>query len=79
MLVQSNRVALIWNIAAGAPSPVQHVLTDHTRAITDLHWSPIDLNLIATAAFDGRVNLWDIRTPQMPAGTFCCWTGILNI
>ncbi|KXS22169.1 hypothetical protein M427DRAFT_26805 [Gonapodya prolifera JEL478] len=46
-----------------APSPYVHsVLSAHTRAISDLNWSPFHPDLILTCAMDAWVYLWDLRT-----------------
>jgi WD40 repeat protein len=65
---------LIWNVQASPDKPVEIVLCGHRRAISDLHWSPYQSNMIASSALDTDIHLWDLRTPQRPASTLCAWT-----
>lgn len=51
----------------------------HDRAITDIQWSKLDGNLLASCGNCGFVNLWDIRcldnTTRKPVRSFCGWNG----
>ncbi|RKP06343.1 hypothetical protein THASP1DRAFT_31833 [Thamnocephalis sphaerospora] len=70
----SNRRILVWNVQASPDDPVETVLRGHERAVSDLHWSPYQPNMIASGALDTDIHLWDLRTPQRSAISFCAWT-----
>ncbi|KAI9590995.1 hypothetical protein BDF19DRAFT_456772 [Syncephalis fuscata] len=70
----SNQRVLIWNVQASPNNPVELILPGHKRAISDLHWSPYQSNMIATGALDTYIHLWDLRTPNRPVISLCAWT-----
>ncbi|RKP13524.1 WD40-repeat-containing domain protein, partial [Piptocephalis cylindrospora] len=67
----TNQNMVIWNLMG--QNPVDHVVKAHARAVTDLHWSPVQPNVLATASFDSYVHLWDLRNTRRPASSFCAW------
>jgi WD40 repeat protein len=82
----SNQKCLIWNLELESPSQksnsnVEFVLSKHTRAISDLNWSPFKPETIATCSYDAYVHLWDLRQPpDRPSSSFCGWTsGATNV
>ncbi|GAA5942949.1 Mtc5p [Sporobolomyces koalae] len=61
----SNQQAVVYNLSlspALATSPIEHALYGHTRAVTDINWSPNEPETLATCALDGWVLGWDLRT-----------------
>ncbi|KAI8802649.1 hypothetical protein BJ742DRAFT_832208 [Cladochytrium replicatum] len=54
---------------------VAFILSQHSRAVSDLNWSPIDPYLLATCSNDTKVLVWDMRTsPVHSVMTFSHWT-----
>ena len=79
---QSNQKALVWTLhPAGQDStskPVEYILHQHQRAVSDLNWSPFHPDLLATCSYDTYIHLWDLRkTADKPSNSFCGWTGWL--
>ncbi|ORX90287.1 WD40 repeat-like protein [Basidiobolus meristosporus CBS 931.73] len=70
----ANQKTLVWNVASSAPRSIEYVLHGHSRAITDVSWSPIDPQLLGTSSIDTFVHIWDLRTPSKPSQSFCAWT-----
>lgn len=63
-LPQSNQQAVVYNLSLSpslSNSPIEHALYGHTRAVTDINWSPTAPELLATCALDGWVLGWDLR------------------
>lgn len=63
--LQSNQQAVVYNLSLSLPfsgSPIEHTLYGHTRAVTDINWSPGAPEVLATCAMDGWVMAWDLRT-----------------
>ncbi|XP_052233615.1 GATOR complex protein WDR59-like isoform X3 [Dreissena polymorpha] len=42
----------------------------HTRNISDIDWSPFDVNVIASCSVDAYTLLWDVREPKRPCASF---------
>ncbi|KAJ3121052.1 hypothetical protein HK100_012546 [Physocladia obscura] len=40
---------------------VQFILHNHTRAVSDFHWSPFEPDVLASCSFDNSVHVWDLR------------------
>eukprot|EP01135_Chromosphaera_perkinsii_P005645 Nk52_evm16s356 gene=Nk52_evmTU16s356 len=74
----SNQKALIWNISS-EKYPLQNVLHTHTRAITDLQWSWLDKNLLATCSQDSHIHIWDIRDPRKPATSMHTYSHVSQV
>ena len=74
-VVTRNLVAEIYSYLDGK---MEHLSTlhSHTRAITDLDWSPFNSNLLLTCSADGYAFLWDTRSNSSPKQMFettqCC-------
>ncbi|KAG0031300.1 hypothetical protein BGZ81_001456 [Podila clonocystis] len=75
----SNQKALIWNLGHNAPRAVELILHAHSRAISDINWSPFHPDLLATCSVDTFVHLWDLRTPKKPTNSFCAWTAAATV
>ncbi|KAI9215750.1 WD40-repeat-containing domain protein, partial [Blastocladiella britannica] len=48
-------------LAAPAAYTTPRVLHSHTRAVTDVHWSPFQPDVLASSSLDGNVLVWDLR------------------
>ncbi|BGP19369.1 hypothetical protein JCM10213v2_007458 [Rhodosporidiobolus nylandii] len=69
--VQSNQQSVIYNLSystAFTTSPIEHALFGHTRAVTDINWSPASPEVLASCAMDGWVMAWDLRTGYGSSG-----------
>lgn len=70
----SNQKALVWNLAMKTThNSIEHVLHAHSRAITDINFSSLHPDVLATCAVDSFVHCWDLRTPSRPAISFSDW------
>ncbi|UYV83740.1 WDR59 [Cordylochernes scorpioides] len=56
-----------------------HTLKAHTRAISDLNWSPFDPHLLATASIDASIHLWDLRDFRKPSTTLTAVAGASQV
>jgi WD40 repeat protein len=81
---QSAKQAVIYNLTFSpslSVSPIEHTLHAHTRAVTDINWSPGSPDVLATCALDGWVYSWDLRTGhgagggRKPVWGVCSWGG----
>lgn len=73
----ANHTALIWNLNMQEDSrsgAVEHTLSAHTRAITDINFSAHHQDILATCAVDGYVHAWDLRRSRRPVMTFVDWS-----
>eukprot|EP01071_Lankesteria_metandrocarpae_P007792 Lankesteria_metandrocarpae@DN4788_c0_g1_i1.p1 len=69
-------IVRIWDIrtsdnvthAVGSQSifDLQSSYNAHSRMTTEARWSPFESHLLASAAHDGNVNVFDIRLPKLP-------------
>eukprot|EP00124_Ichthyophonus_hoferi_P005613 Ihof_evm2s862 gene=Ihof_evmTU2s862 len=78
----NNQTALIWDVADAGSSrgaTLQCVLHSHTRAISNLNWSPFNWPLLATCSADGMIFAWDIRTPQRPSKSFNTFSAVTHV
>lgn len=66
----SNQKAILWNLALPSHRSIEHVLHGHNRAITDINFSTIRRDVLATCSVDTRVLVWDTRDTSKPAITF---------
>lgn len=72
----ANQKALVWNLnlpESNSQGPIEHTLSGHSRAITDINFSAHHPDMLATCAVDGYVHCWDLRRPRKPVLTFCDW------
>ncbi|KAI8993171.1 hypothetical protein BDB01DRAFT_847081 [Pilobolus umbonatus] len=61
----SNQKLLVWNLNYSGAQAVEHVFHAHSRAISDINWSPHQPDILATCSVDTYVHLWDLREPQI--------------
>lgn len=47
----------------------------HTRAISDINWSPFDENVLASSSYDTFVHIWDCRDFRKPCMSLSAVTG----
>ena len=74
----ANQKALVWNLNMqedASRGAIEHTLSCHKRAITDINFSAHHPDMLATCAVDGYVHCWDLRRPRQPAQSFCDWFG----
>ncbi|KAI9206450.1 uncharacterized protein BJ171DRAFT_497872 [Polychytrium aggregatum] len=77
---QSSHKVLIWDTQASTDQKaVSYVFRGHTRAVSSLHWSPLDPQMLATSSFDGYIYTWDLRAGDRPASKFCGWKVVNHI
>lgn len=68
----------------GPPSStaVEHLLDAHTRAITDINWSPFHPELLASCSVDTWTWVWDLRMAgrgsKRPAQGFSSWNASMT-
>ncbi|WFD21009.1 hypothetical protein MCAP1_003264 [Malassezia caprae] len=68
----------------GPPSStaVEHLLDAHTRAITDINWSPFHPELLASCSVDTWTWVWDLRMAgrgsTRPAQGFSAWNASMT-
>jgi WD40 repeat protein len=43
-------------------------------AVSDIHWSPLNPDLLASCSYDAYIHLWDVRQSTLPQSSFCAWT-----
>ncbi|XP_021358252.1 WD repeat-containing protein 59-like isoform X1 [Mizuhopecten yessoensis] len=48
----------------------QCMMKGHSRSISDIDWSPFDVNVIASCSVDTFIHLWDVRDPRKPQSSF---------
>ncbi|KAG1704370.1 GATOR complex protein WDR59 [Nymphon striatum] len=51
----------------------------HSRVISDLNWSPLEPNLLATCSVDTYINIWDVREPRKPSNSFSAVAGASQV
>ena len=56
-------------------APIKSQVVAHTRAVSDVAWSPHDPCVVATCSADTYIHMWDIRTPEQKVNSFCTWNG----
>ncbi|KAI8979684.1 hypothetical protein BDF20DRAFT_871014 [Mycotypha africana] len=61
----SNQKLLVWNLNYSGTRAIEHVFHAHARAISDINWSPLHPDILATCSVDTYVHLWDLREPQI--------------
>ncbi|KAI9322358.1 hypothetical protein BX666DRAFT_1848601 [Dichotomocladium elegans] len=72
----SNQKLLIWNLNYGGSQAIENVFHAHSRAISDINWSPHHPDMLATCSVDTYVHIWDLRSGNndfRPAHSFTSW------
>lgn len=78
-----------WHSAARSSMPtqsessqaVERLLDAHSRAITDLNWSPMHPDVIASCSVDTWIRVWDLRMfshGTRPAQSLCSWNASMT-
>lgn len=73
-------------LAAPRSSAIEHVLHAHTRAITDINWSPFHPEIVASSSIDTWTWVWDLRMSgatdggarQKPAQGYSAWNAAVT-
>lgn len=72
-------------LAAPRSSAIEHVLHAHTRAITDINWSPFHPEVVASSSIDTWTWVWDLRMSgtdgggrQKPAQGYSAWNAAVT-
>lgn len=72
------------SFAAGAElstsrlSSISHTLHAHTRAITDINWSPFHPEILASCGIDTWTWAWDLRDPSRPKQGYSAWNAAMT-
>ncbi len=74
------------NLAAPRSSAIEHVLHAHTRAITDINWSPFHPEIVASSSVDTWTWVWDLRMSgtsdgggrRKPAQGYSAWNAAVT-
>lgn len=69
----SNQKALVWNLDLPVKNAIEHSLHKHTRAVTDVNFSRLEQDMLATCSVDTFIHCWDLRIPRQPIVSFCDW------
>lgn len=69
----SNQKALLWDLSRPSDSSILNVLHQHTRAITDINFHPLDPEILATCSIDTYILSWDMRTPRKAVDQWAEW------
>lgn len=59
-------------------SSISHVLHAHTRAITDINWSPFHPDVLASCGIDTWTWAWDLRDPSKPRQGYSSWNAAMT-
>ncbi|PWN35797.1 uncharacterized protein FA14DRAFT_160800 [Meira miltonrushii] len=59
-------------------SSISHVLHAHTRAITDINWSPFHPDVLASCGIDTWTWAWDLRDPSKPKQGYSAWNAAMT-
>lgn len=59
-------------------SSISHVLHAHTRAITDINWSPFHPDVLASCGIDTWTWAWDLRDPNKPKQGYSAWNAAMT-
>ncbi|UZJ56348.1 hypothetical protein CBS101457_005668 [Exobasidium rhododendri] len=59
-------------------SSISHVLDAHTRAITDINWSPFHPEILASCGIDTWMWAWDLREPSRPIQGYSAWNAAMT-
>jgi WD40 repeat protein len=59
-------------------SSISHVLNAHTRAITDINWSPFHPEILASCGIDAWMWAWDLREPSRPKQGYSAWNAAMT-
>lgn len=75
-------------LSASRSSSIEHVLHAHSRAITDINWSPFHPELVASSSIDTWTWVWDLRMSggsdgssggrQKPAQGYSAWNAAVT-
>lgn len=59
-------------------SSISHILNAHTRAITDINWSPFHPEILASCGIDTWMWAWDLREPSRPKQGYSAWNAAMT-
>ncbi|SNX82027.1 related to MTC5 - subunit of the SEA complex [Melanopsichium pennsylvanicum] len=73
-------------LAVPRSSAIEHVLHAHTRAITDINWSPFHPEIVASSSIDTWTWVWDLRMSgtgnggarRKPAQGYSAWNAAVT-
>lgn len=75
-----------FQLATPRSSAIEHILHAHTRAITDINWSPFHPEVVASSSIDTWTWVWDLRMSgtsdgggrQKPAQGYSAWNAAVT-
>jgi len=65
-----DKAICLWDPRRDAPGPVTKLL-GHTEWVASVAWAPASDILLASASFDNRTLLWDVRSPKTHIHELC--------
>lgn len=64
--------------AGARPNAVEHWIGAHTRAITDINWSHIHPEMLASCSVDMWTWVWDLRAARKPVQGYTAWNASMS-
>jgi WD40 repeat protein len=65
----TNGAVVIWNVLQKGGKKLERKITEHTRTVNKVCWSPQHAHLLLSASQDGTMRLWDLREAKNVACT----------
>ncbi|XP_077503120.1 WD repeat domain 59 isoform X2 [Amblyomma americanum] len=78
-LLACNQNVEIFTWCNGELLSKQTISKAHTRAISDINWSPFDESLLASSSYDTYVHIWDSRDLRKPYLSLSAVTGASQV
>lgn len=59
-------------------SNIEHILSSHYRAITDINWHTKEPDIVSSTGIDSWIWTWDLRETRKPTFGLCAFNGVLS-